>query len=270
MDQEFIKKYHLEEASKRFQQICEYTFMTEPVLSEEGDDDQENMSMNTPERQGGQPSQMGSAPNQGQEQGQGEQMQAPPQGAQQGQPPLQNGMDDAGAGVGDQPTLQGGGQEMPDDIGFDVEDEGGMGEDDEVIDVDDLTQAQEASDAKIDGVNDKLTTLMNVVNMFTKAIENNDAKIEDLKAEFEKRNPTEEEKMNIRSQASYPYTELPRDYWEKKSAENPYYNVIMDNDVSTSDEDKQYEIRRGDIDVNDASIGKTLDMPSKLKDFIDF
>ena len=47
-----------------------------------------------------------------------------------------------------------------------------------------------------------------------------------LKTEFEKRNPTEEERLNIRSQSSYPYSETPKGYWAEKMKENPHYNVM--------------------------------------------
>ena len=64
-------------------------------------------------------------------------------------------------------------------------------EGDTVIDVDDLTQSQEASEIKIDGVDDKLTRILSVINKFGSALLANDRKIDDLRQEFEKRNPSE-------------------------------------------------------------------------------
>ena len=44
MDVDLIKKYNLGEQIKRFQQINEYTFITSPMISEDGEDDeQQNM-----------------------------------------------------------------------------------------------------------------------------------------------------------------------------------------------------------------------------------
>ena len=98
----------------------------------------------------------------------------------------------------------------------------------------------------------------------------NDRKIDDLRREFEKRNPSEQEMLNIRSQASYPYSESPKDYWDNKKAQNPHYNVIYDNDVSTSDEQKQFDITRDDArNINVNEIGKSFDINNfKLDDFI--
>jgi len=92
-----------------------------------------------------------------------------------------------------------------------------------------------------------------------------------LKDEFEKRNPTEEEKLNIRSQTSYPYSETPKDYWTHKTSENPHYNVIYNNDVAPSDEQKEFEIRKSDIDgLNMKSISDTLDMKQDLNKYLGF
>jgi hypothetical protein len=142
---------------------------------------------------------------------------------------------------------------------------------DEVIDVDDLTQSQETTEYKVDGVNDKLTALMNVLPKFIDALNQNDAKLEDLKSEIEKRNPTAEEKMNIRSQASEPYSESPKGYWERKMAENPHYNVIYDNNVSPSDEQEEYVLRKDDLKRNnDKDIANSFAYPQELKDILEF
>ena len=123
---------------------------------------------------------------------------------------------------------------------------------------------------KIDSVDDKLTRILSVINKFGSALLANDRKIDDLRQEFEKRNPSEQEMLNIRSQASYPYSESPKDYWDNKKAQNPHYNVIYDNDVSTSDEQKQFDITRDDVrNINVNEIGKSFDINDfKLDDFI--
>jgi hypothetical protein len=145
-----------------------------------------------------------------------------------------------------------------------------MQPDDEVIDVDELTQSQETTEYKIDGVNDKLTQLLQVNDQFLSALKQSEEKIEALKAEIERRNPTDTEKMNIRSQASYPYSEFPRDYWDKKSAENPHYDITYNNDVSPAKE-QEFMLKSSDIKgLDDRKIGDSFEYPMKLKDVLDY
>jgi hypothetical protein len=158
--------------------------------------------------------------------------------------------------------------------GDDMPEEGEPGEeveDEDVIDVDDLTQSQEATEYKIDGVNDKISALLQVTSKFVDALKDNEHQIQDLKKEIERRNPTPEERMNIRSQSSYPYGETPRDYWDRKREENPNYNVIYDNDISPKDEDKEFEIRREDLEnLDKRSLADSLEFPKELRDYLDF
>ena len=308
MDDELLKRYHLEGVQKRLQQINEYTFVggSGPVLGEDDDDDMNNQNQQMPPQQ--MPPQGGNQQMPPQQQppmgggdimgGQGQQ---PPMdggimgGGQQGgpgqQPPMDGGMqppmDGNMGGMPDQGMggdMPGGDMPMPDDgqggeqppMGGDemmdmpMGDEGEM-EDEEVIDVDDLTQSQEAAEYKIDGVDEKLTTLLNVIDKFSAAIENNDKQIADLRREFEKRNPTPEERLNIRSQSSYPYEQTPKDYWEKKRGENSNYNVIFDNNVAPEDEDKEFEIRKSDLEnIDSKTLSDTFDYPKELRDYISF
>jgi TolA-binding protein len=166
------------------------------------------------------------------------------------------------------------GPEMDGVPGDDMPEEGEPGEeveDEDVIDVDDLTQSQEATEYKIDGVNDKISALLQVTSKFVDALKDNEQQIQDLKKEIERRNPTPEERMNIRSQSSYPYGETPRDYWDRKREENPNYNVIYDNDISPKDEDKEFEIRREDLEnLDKRSLADSLEFPKELRDYLDF
>ena len=272
VDKELLKKYHLEEAQKRFQQISEYTFITKPMLDEDGDDDDQQQNP-----MGGQD---GNQPPM--QQGGGNDM---PQGDMNGgsdgqQPPMSDGNEPPQDGGGmPQDNASEGGEEMNVDFEPGNEDqdaEGGddnvdsMQDGDEVIDVDELTNAQETTEVKIDGVNDKLQDLLAVTTKFIAAVDQNNKKIDDLRAEFEKRNPSEEEKINIRSQASAPYSETPKDFWDKKS-QNSNYNVIYNNDVDPDKEETEYVIKKGDVTGgDDRSLAKSLEYPSKLKDFLDF
>lgn len=254
MDKEFLKKYKLQEAVKRFQQINEYTFITSPVIAEEGDEEVDNVNQQQPQPQDTNPS-----------------------GEQQ---PLQN---DNGFEPNSQPDMSDNGDEqqnseMPLDNPQPMNDNGEedntdeMNSDDTVIDVDDLTNSQEATEYKIDGVDDKLTRMLSVLTKFSAALEASDKKIDDLRQEFEKRNPSEQEKLNIRSQASYPYSETPKDYWDAKTANNPHYNVMYDNDVSTAKEQEKFDITNDDIkNSNLKSVADSFDLDNmKLDDFMKF
>ena len=271
---DLIKQYKLEEAIKRIQKINEYTFYDSTMV----EDDQD------PNAMGGDPNAMGGNPNGG----------MPPMGGDPNMmgadPNMMGGdpnggmapMDDPNAMGGDPNAMDGGpngemppmddpntmgGEEDVEDIDMETEQPG-----DEVVDVDELTQSQEATEFKVDNVDDKLNKVLKIISKFNDAIEANDQKIEDLKKEFQKRNPTAEETLNLRSLASYPFSERPDEYWKKQQQDHPNYNVISDNDVSTADEQKEFEIRKGDIDnFNEREVMKSLgESHIKLSDFLQF
>ena len=273
---DLVKKYKLEEAIKRIQKINEYTFYS-PTMVEDDQDPNADGDGQMPPMDGEQgDTQNTMSGNMGQESPMvGSEI--PQQGMGDGQMPS---MDD---GQGSDPSTMGGdiGQETPmdgpnamsgddgniEDIEMDTEQPG-----DEVVDVDDLTQSQETTEFKVDNVDDKLNKVLKVISKFNDAIEANDQKIEDLKQEFAKRNPTPEETLNLRSLASYPFSERPDEYWKKQQEDHPNYNVISDNDVSTADEQKEFEIRNSDIDnFNERDIMKSLgESHMKLSDFVQF
>jgi hypothetical protein len=289
MDKEFIEKNHLSEAVKRFNDIAEYkspkqslknlyeyTFITAPQINEDGEEE------NTPDNQQ-QPtdaqSGMGQQP---MDNGQGMDMQQPQADNTMGGDPNMDSNGDGGADTGadmsgamdNQNNM---GEEDPNMEDFDepqteddVETEE-MEADDEVIDVDDLTQSQEATEYKIDGVDDRLAKIYALAQKFANQLEKNEESINALKTEFEKRNPTEEERLNIRSQSSYPYSETPNGYWAEKMKENPHYDVMYDNEVAPSEEEKKFEIKKSDIDgLNMKEIADSLDIDQNLNDYLKF
>ena len=85
-----------------------------------------------------------------------------------------------------------------------------------------------------------------------------------MKNEFEKRNPTQTEKLNLRSLDSYPFNIRPTDYWKQKSMEGNY-DAYADNDEPTTQE---YTITNDDVrDVTD-DIANTFDIPEDdIQDF---
>ncbi|MCD8207233.1 MAG: hypothetical protein LUD72_04765 [Bacteroidales bacterium] len=248
MDKALIKEFGLTEAVNRFKQLNEYTFITAPLLSED-DDDEQDPAMQQPQGDPNAPQQDQQMPQQQMPMGQGQQM--PPQDPMQGQDPNAMAPDQGGP----MPMDQGGFE----DVDMENPDVEPMQPDDEVIDVDDLTNAQEETEFKLDGVEQKLGRLLNVVDKFTVALQANDQKITELADEFKKRNPTETEKLNIRSQAAAPYTESPKDYWDQKSATDPRYQVMFNNGVPTSEEQREFEIRQSDVDnYNERDISKSF------------
>ena len=292
MDKNFIKNTQLDEAVKRFQQIAEYkspkqslhklyekkyklnecTFITAPQVNEDGEESdgelQKPDDMNGGEQmnnqQGG--NMAPDASNQMDDMNGQNDVEMSPDGSQMPQNDIQQGNDMNGAVPMD------GAEDLNEP---EVEDDGietqEMESGDEVIDVDELTQSQEATEYKLDGVDDRLSKIYAVVQKFSDQLERNEESIMALKDEFEKRNPTEEEKLNLRSQSSYPYSETPKDYWDKKTQENPHYNVMYNNEVSPSEEQKKFEITKNDISgLNMKSISDTLDIDQSLNKYLGF
>lgn len=241
MDKEFLKKYNLTESQKKFQKLYEYTFITSP-LSEDDDDNADAQD------------------------GQDQQLQQPSQGNGIEEPTQQDTQFSGEVGQQDDSKdsqgipAQNGGEMTQTDSGLggaidNIEngetdnnsqpDSSSDNSDEEVIDVDDLTKAQDETEDKVDFTNKKLSQVMSKIDSFINAIKANDEKINDLAREVKDRMPTEDEKLNLRSQASYPYTIKPKDYWDEKS-KNSNYDVIYNNDINPADED-EYIIKKDDL-----------------------
>ena len=285
--EDIIRQYQLGESIKRLQMLSEYSFITKPNLDEaEPTDDQQQGG-------GGNPAPVDSS-NQGGQQPQGG---APAGGgegpAQMGNPDVDGGTapeqplpgnDNGGGASGlDGGNAEGGpddddtiediemDQDDPEESGDGEGEDGGAGPDDEVIEIDDLTNAQEAAEAKIDGVDEKLTTLIAVVNKFKTAIDQSNAKILQLQKDFDERNPSEQEKLNLRSQAGYPFSEQPKDYWTKKTQQDPRYNVMFNNDVPTNKEQEEFVLRKSDLrGTNPKTMERSFDYSPSLDDYLGF
>lgn len=245
MDKELLKEYKLEDMQKRFQQICEYTFITTPMVDEDDEDTKDNQDDNeesTVDNNGMPDNNIGAADVNDE--------------SDESNPefnPTDNGTDN-----------------REEDIDTDAVETTPIQDDDEVIDIDDLTSAQEESEIKIDGVDDKLLRLLNVVTNFQDALEQNSQKLEDLKIEFEKRNPTETEKLNLRSQDSYPYSEQPKDFWKNHKKENSKYDIHYDNNMPANKEQEEFNVTVDDIrGGNDREIAQSMQY-NKLSDFLNY
>ena len=148
----------------------------------------------------------------------------------------------------------------PNAIGGD-EDESEGQDDSDTIDIDGLTRAQDKLNIKqnhvgrdLSKVDTKIKTLIDTIQNLQNKLDANNSEIESLKSEFEKRNPTQTEKLNLRSLDSYPFNVKPNEYWEKKARQGGY-DAYSDNDEPTS---KEYVITNNDVDNPTRDIADTF------------
>ena len=239
-DYKYLKENNLYEAHKAFMRMCEgygYSPIEEDDNAEQG---------NMPPQDGGlpDPNAVGMDTNQG---GMGD----PSMGQDQMMPPGGDMGGNQPQGDMQTPPTEGDPNQLP-PVG-DVEEPAPEEEkeDEDVIDVDQMTDAQQKT---FDRVNDvgrdlgktdaRIEKLLGAIETMQGMIDNNNSQIEDLKKEFEKRNPTQTEKLNLRSLDSYPFNVKPSDYWAEKEKDSNY-SAYADNDEPTQDE---YVIRNNDID----------------------
>ena len=93
-------------------------------------------------------------------------------------------------------------------------------------------------------VDTRIEKLLGAIETLQGLFDRNNQEIEDLKKEFEKRNPTQTEKLNLRSLDSYPFKVKPTDYWADK-AKDSNYSAYSDNGEPTS---MEYVITNDDVD----------------------
>lgn len=143
------------------------------------------------------------------------------------------------------------------------------GPDDNVINIDDLTDSQEETEDKIDALSSKFSKLLDKLSAFQEKVEVNNRNIESLKQELEKRNPTPVEKMTLRSKNAYPFNVTPTEYWDEKETSSNYSTEDDNNGAN----DEIYKITKSDVDdiANWSEISKSLDNNKfGLKDILDF
>ena len=93
-----------------------------------------------------------------------------------------------------------------------------------------------------------------MISKLQTALDSNNAEIERLKDEFEKRNPTQTEKLNLRSLDSYPFNVKPTDYWSEKAKQGGY-EAYADNSEPTT---KEYVITNDDVDDISDDVANTF------------
>jgi hypothetical protein len=117
-------------------------------------------------------------------------------------------------------------------------------EDEVELDVTELVQGTEAAKASADDANNKIEMLLAKFDTLSKSLDNMSAinnKIENLENEIEKRNPTPEEKLEMRSLDSYPYSMKLTDFWSEKEGR---YDAMKDSEK----EDEEYVLTQDDVD----------------------
>ena len=276
----YLKENNLLEAHKHFMRLSEAYVpqFPEEELEEDGED------------QGQDPNAMGADPN---AMGGGMPMGDPSMGGQDpnamggGMPmgdPNMGGQDPNAMGGQDpnaMPPMDGGAD--PNAMGADdpmaeqpIDEE--PSDDGSTINIDGLTKAQEKLNVKqnhigrdLSKVDGRIMTLIDTLKGLQDKLDTNNSELESLKAEFEKRNPTQTEKLNLRSLDSYPFNVKPTDYWAEKAKQGGY-EAYADNDEPTT---KEYVITNDDVDnptddiadtffkIDDDDI-QTLDKPFKL------
>jgi hypothetical protein len=269
----YLKENNLFEAHQHFMQLCEGFGMYPEEIEEAGDDPNAQQDPNA----------MGGAPG-GDPMGGGapgaDPMGGDPMGGAPGADPMGGGApggDPAGQEMGADPNAMG--QPMPDasqsmvgpDTGEDPfadqrngDDEGGESDGD-TIDIDGLTKAEDKLNIKqnqigrdLAKVDTKISSLIDKIAGLQSALDSNSSELESLKAEFEKRNPTQTEKLDVRGALdSYPFNVRPDDFWANKMKERDNYEVYGDNDESTED---QYTITADDIEDLPSDISKSFNI----------
>ena len=275
----YLKENNLLSAHEHFMKLSESYVPNFPEEEVDEADDQGAQDPNAmgsdpsqdPSAMGGDPSAMGGDPSAmgGDPSAMGNDMtQDPSMGAD---PSMGNDMTQDPSMGGD-PSAMGGDPSMGNDMaqdpsamGVDPSAMGGdesEGQDDgDTIDIDGLTRAQDKLNVKqnhvgmdLSKVDTKIKTLIDTIQNLQDKLDANNSEIESLKSEFEKRNPTQTEKLNLRSLDSYPFNVKPNEYWEKKARQGGY-DTYSDNDEPTS---KEYVITNNDVDNPTRDVADTF------------
>jgi uncharacterized protein YoxC len=240
MDKEYIMKHNLMEAHKQFMRLSEGYLATSMV---EDDNEQENMPDDMNNANNNAPADMSQDMNNEPEQ--------PQQTPDMNNAP-QEDMPDMGNAPEQQPMSDMNTPEM-NDLDMDTEE-------DDVLDVEDLTQAQEKLNKKqnslghdLGEVDDRIIALLTAVEKIQGSLEKNNQDITALKSELEKRVPTDTEKLNMQSLKMYPFNVSPNEYWKDKERDGRYK-------AEEDEKEKEYKITRDDVDeYTDRDIENSFD-----------
>lgn len=134
-------------------------------------------------------------------------------------------------------------------------------EDEVELDITELVSGTEEAKQSADMANQKLDQLMGALDQLDQKMSSMDGitnKIDNLENELEKRAPTPDEKLEMRSLDSYPYNLKLTDFWSEKEGQ---YDVMGVNDKNdTEEKSEEYTLTTDDInsDYNETSIKSTF------------
>lgn len=272
MDIKFLKEENLLDAHKQFMRLCEWSYV--PQNLEEDDDENDNPtdpSMDNAPQDGNAPQDnqgMDDNSLQNNDMSQSSNSPSNDQSTDDNMPnePMDNNMPLNNDMAEPMDNPMGDGMQQDDSMMNPEMDDA----QDDVIDVDDITNAQEKMNTKVNHVgrelgtvDGKIESLLQAINKMETMINNNNQEIANFKQEFERRNPTQTEKLNLRSLDSYPFNVSPKDYWEKKDNDiYSNYSAYSNNDEPTTNE---YELTDADVnDYSDREIEKSFDIDDDL------
>ena len=126
-----------------------------------------------------------------------------------------------------------------------------MGDESVDLDVTELVKGSQEAKASADEANAKIERLMDMVDQLENQLTSMSqisTKIDGLEQELEKRMPTPDEKVGLRSMDSYPYNIKLSDFWSDKQ-DSPY----SEDDDEEKDEEGNYTLTNDDVDNYDAT-----------------
>lgn len=242
----------LEEEIKKFKTICEYDFYIPPkerdIIDEDEDDEEEidDYEGEMPDEPEGNPDNIASEP-----EGEFDDV-ADPEGELNNDEFTDNEFTD------DELPEPEGEINVPndgEDVGYEDSDEGG--EDEVELDVSDLVNKSEEAKESSEEANDKLSDIMNKFSELEDRMTKMDGvigtKLEDIKNDVIKRNPSEVEKLEMRSFNSYPYNLKLTDYWNDKEDN---YDIGDEGEELTKKEDEEYVLTKDEVesDYSESSV----------------
>lgn len=232
MNKEYLKKHNLIEAHKQFMRLSE-GYLATALAEDDKEDEMQPQGAETPSMdniQGGDEDNMPDQDNFG----------ADEPNMPQDEPAADSMPQD---GVGPMPMDE---PELDDDA------------DESVLDVDDLTNAQEKLNDKqnelghdLGELDGRIGKILTAVEKLYGAIDKNNSDLANLKSELEKRVPTDTEKLDMQSLKMYPYNVSPNNYWKDKENEGRY---------EAEDKEKEYKLTKGEVeDFSPSEVEKSFD-----------
>ena len=141
---------------------------------------------------------------------------------------------EGGDEMGDEEFPEAGSEELPEPEAM---------EDEVELDVTELVQGTEEAKASSDRASQQIDILMGKFETLSQSLEKMTAinqKIDDLEHEIEKRNPTPQERLEMQSLNSFPYSLKLTDYWSEKEGN---YDAM-----GGQKEDEEYVLTQDEVD----------------------